>query len=333
MKNKRAKRKGLKNDTLMGYLFVAPILVLMGIWFYYPVIKSFFYSLQDINFLNPDRAKFIGFQNYVDLIKNEDFLNSMKTSFLLTAVAVPVQTVLALVIAVLLHNIKRFKAFFRTLFYLPYITSSIAVATVFMYLFVEKNGIATKALAFLGFPDTSWYANVDLALPFLIILTVWTYIGFYVVIYLAGLQSIPKEMYEAAVVDGANAFQRFIYITVPQLKPTTFLVVTSGMIFTMQIFDQPYAIARGTAPGGPAGATTTMIIYFYQQAFVYNNAGYGSAAAFVIFLIIITLSILQRRIFERDKEGIKQNKRRFGLKYKVKLKKKDKGGMEYGIEQ
>lgn len=327
MKLKSKNRRSLNNDSLTGYLFVAPILILMGIWFYYPMIKSFGYSLQDINFLNPDKAKYIGFRNYVNLITNKDFLNSIKISFLLTLVAVPIQTVLALIIAVLLNSINKLKGFFRTLYYLPYITSSIAVATVFMYLFVEKNGIATKLLALLGFQDTSWYASVDLALPFLIILTVWTYIGFYVVIYLAGLQNISKEIYEAATVDGANVFQRFISITVPLLKPTTFLVVTSGMIFTMQIFDQPYAIARGTAPGGPAGATTTMIIYFYQQAFIYNKAGYGSAAAFIIFLIIITLSIIQRRFFEDDNSMIMKKRRRIESKNVLNLNKVEKRGL------
>jgi len=285
---------------IAGILFVAPVLILMSIWFYYPMTKAFSYSLQDINFLNPSKAKFIGLDNYIDLLQNDKFLNSIKISFTLAAVAVPIQTGLALIIASLLNGINRFKGGFRTLFYLPYITSTIAVTTVFMYLFVQKSGIAVQMLSKLGFPDVSWFADVNLALPFLIILTIWTYVGFYVVIYLSGLQGIPDEVYEAAVVDGANAFQRFRYITVPMLKPTTFLVVMSGIIFTMQIFDQPFALARGTSPGGPAGSTTTMIVYFYQQAFIYNKAGYGSAAAFIIFLIIITISIIQKRFLDKE---------------------------------
>ncbi|MCY6369519.1 carbohydrate ABC transporter permease [Clostridium ganghwense] len=301
-KNKRKFWTYKRSESLAGYLFVIPILLLMAVWFYYPVVRSFIYSLHDINFLNPDRAKFVGFDNYVKLLHNKDFLNSLKVSFLLTFIAVPVQTILALVIATLLNSIKKFRGVYRTLYYLPYITSTIAVTTVFMYLFVEKKGIATRIMTFFGMKDVSWYADVNLALPFLIILCVWTYVGFYVVVYLSGLQSIPNEIYEAARVDGANVFQRFWYVTVPMLKPTTFLVVTSGIIYTMQIFDQPYAIARGSNPGGPAGATTGMIIYFYQQAFIYNKAGYGSAAAFIIFLIIITFTIIQKLVFEKKEE-------------------------------
>lgn len=297
---KRSKSKLQRPEEITGMLFVAPVLILMGIWFYYPMAKAFIYSLHDISFLNPDNAKFIGFDNYFKLMHNDKFLNSIKISFALSAIAVPMQTCLALVIASMLNGIKRFKGGFRTLYYLPYITSTIAVTTVFMYLFVQKTGLAVKFLSKFGFSDVSWFADVNLALPFLIILTVWTYVGFYVVIYLTGLQSIPNEVYEAAVVDGANPIQRFFYITVPMLRPTTFLVVMSGIIFTLQIFDQPFAIARGTSPGGPAGATTTMIVYFYKQAFVFNKAGYGSAAAFIIFLIIISISIVQKKFLDKE---------------------------------
>lgn len=288
------------SSKFVGYLFVAPILIFMGIWFYYPLIQSFVYSFQDISFLNPDAAKFIGLQNYTEMLKDSDFWGALKNSAIITAVAVPLQSVIALLIAVGLNKITRLKTTFRTLFYLPYITSTVAVTTVFMYLFMQQDGIATKFFTLFGMEDVSWYASTKYALPFLILITVWTYVGFYVVVYLGGLQNIPYDIYESGMVDGANAWQRLRYITIPMLKPTTFLVLTSGLIYAMQLFDQPYALARNGSLGSPAGATSTIVIYFYSQAFSFNRAGYGSAAAFIIFALIILLTIIQKRFVKED---------------------------------
>ncbi len=288
------------SSKFVGYLFVAPILIFMGIWFYYPLLRSFVYSFQDISFLNPDAAKFIGLQNYTEMLKDDDFWGALKNSAIITVIAVPLQSVIALLIAVGLNKITRLKTTFRTLFYLPYITSTVAVTTVFMYLFMQQDGIATKFFTLFGMEDVSWYASTKYALPFLILITVWTYIGFYVVVYLGGLQNIPYDIYESGMVDGANAWQRLRYITIPMLKPTTFLVLTSGLIYALQLFDQPYALARNGSLGSPAGATSTIVIYFYSQAFSFNRAGYGSAAAFIIFALIILLTVIQKRFVKED---------------------------------
>lgn len=288
------------SPVFVGYLFVAPILILMGIWFYYPLLRSFIYSFQDISFLNPAAASFVGFKNYTEMLKDSDFWGALNNSFLLTLIAVPLQTAISLLLAVGLNQIIRLRTLFRTLYYLPYITSTVAVTTVFMYLFMQQEGIATRFFALLGMDDVSWYASVKYALPFLIIITVWTYVGFYVVVYLGGLQNIPYDLYEAGMVDGASAWQRLYYITIPMLKPTTFLVMTSGLIYAMQLFDQPYALARNGSLGSPAGATSTIVIYFYSQAFNFNRAGYGSTAAFIIFIIIIGLTLLQKRFVKED---------------------------------
>lgn len=297
----RSRLYGLGNSsTFVGYLFVAPILILMGIWFYYPLLQSFIYSFQDISFLNPDAATFVGLDNYIEIMKDKDFWTALSHSFLLTVVAVPLQAILALVIAVNLNKVLRFKGLFRTLYYMPYITSTIAVTTVFMYLFMQQEGIATQFLTWFGFPDVSWYANVKYALPFLMILTIWTYTGFYMVVYLGGLQTIPNDIYEAGLVDGANGWQQFWKLTVPMLKPVTYLVIMSGIINVMQLFDQPYALARNGSLGSPAGATSTIVTYFYSQAFSFNRSGYGSAAAFIVFALIIGLSFLQRRFMKEE---------------------------------
>ncbi|MDG0790039.1 sugar ABC transporter permease [Cohnella ginsengisoli] len=288
------------SPVFVGYLFVAPIILLMACWFYYPLLRSFIYSFQDINFLNPSAARFIGLDNYKAILHDPDFWNAFRNSAILTVIAVPVQTMLALVIAVGLNKGIRMKGLFRTLYYMPYITSTIAVTTVFMYLFMQKDGMATRFFHLFGLQDVSWYASVTYALPFLIILTVWTYVGFFVVVYLGGLQTIPEDVYESSKVDGANAWQQFWKITVPMLKPTTFLVLMSGIIYVMQVFDQPYALARNGSLGSPAGATSTIVVYFYSQAFNFNRAGYGSAAAFIIFAVIVIVTMIQKRFTRED---------------------------------
>ncbi|TJY42654.1 sugar ABC transporter permease [Cohnella pontilimi] len=287
------------SPIFVGYLFVAPILLLMGIWFYYPLLRSFLYSLQDVSFLNPSAAHFIGLDNYKAILHDPDFWNALRNSAWLTVIAVPAQTLIALVIAVGLNKVIRLRGVFRTLYYVPYITSTVAVTTVFMYLFMQREGIATRFFHLFGLQDVSWYASMTYALPFLTILTVWTYVGFYVVVYLGGLQTIPADVYESSTVDGANGWQQFWKITVPMLKPTTFLVLTSGIIYVMQVFDQPYALARNGSLGSPAGATSTIVVYFYSQAFSYNRAGYGSAAAFIIFVLIVIATMIQKR-FTRE---------------------------------
>jgi ABC-type sugar transport systems, permease components len=288
------------SSVFVGYLFVAPIILLMACWFYYPLLRSFLYSFQDINFLNPSAARFIGLDNYKGILQDPDFWNAFRNSALLTVIAVPLQSMIALIIAVGLNKVIRMKGVFRTLYYMPYITSTIAVTTVFMYLFMQQDGIATRFFHLFGLKDVSWYASVTYALPFLIILTVWTYVGFYVVIYLGGLQTIPSDVYESSKVDGANVWQQFWKITVPMLRPTTFLVLTSGIIYVMQVFDQPYALARNGSLGSPAGATSTIVVYFYSQAFSYNRAGYGSAAAFIIFTLIVAATLIQKRFTRED---------------------------------
>ena len=282
-------------EALTGYLFVLPILVLMIIWFYYPVISTLRHSFTDAHMLRMDTAEWVGFDNFGELLKDTLFLKSLGVSLILTAVVVPVQTALAMLIAVALNSLRRGKAVLRAIYYLPYITSPVAVATVFSYLFIQ-NGVATNFLSFFGLPNVAWHSNVEMALPFLIILVIWSYVGFFTVIYLAALQGIPVSLYEAARVDGASSVQQFFKITIPMLKPTTSLVIMSGVIYALQIFEQPFSLARGQSLGFPAGATSTMTIFFYSQAFRFYKVGYGSAAAFIIFLIVITFSLIQNKL-------------------------------------
>lgn len=288
------------SDAFIGLLFVVPFVVLWVVWFFIPLIESFSRSFQDANFISLETASFIGLGNYLELFSDRDFFRAITNSVLLVAVAVPVQTLLALLFAMALNQNIPGKGFFRTLYFLPYVTSPIAVATVFMILFTQGNFFSVL-MSFIGFPDTTWTANLSLALPFVMILYVWQQAGFFMVIYLAGLQGIPRELYEACQVDGANALQKFKHVTLPVLRPVTSFVVTVGIIYAFQIFDQVAAISRYGQLGSPAGRTSTLISYFIQVGIREMEIGLGSASVVVFFLLILGVTIIQRKLLkERD---------------------------------
>lgn len=288
------------SDTFIGLVFVAPFVALWVAWFFIPLIESFLRSFQDANFISLESARFIGLKNYFELFEDRNFFRAITNSILLVAVAVPIQTLLALLFAMALNREIPGKGFFRTLYFLPYVTSPIAVATVFMILFTQGNFFSVL-MSFIGLPDTTWTANLSLALPFIMILYIWQQAGFFMVIYLAGLQGIPRELYEACQVDGANALQKFLHITVPVLRPVTSFVVTVGIIYAFQIFDQVAAISRYGQLGSPAGRTSTLITYFIQVGIREMEIGLGSASVVVFFLLILGVTMIQRKLLkERD---------------------------------
>lgn len=293
-------RKISDSDAFIGLMFIAPFVALWIVWFFVPLIESFTRSFQDANFISLENASFIGLDNYIALFRDRNFFRAITNSILLVAVAVPIQTILALLFAMALNREIPGKGFFRTLFFLPYVTSPIAVATVFMILFTQGNFFSVL-MSVIGFPDTTWTADLSLALPFVMILYVWQQVGFFMVIYLAGLQGIPRELYEACQVDGANALQKFLNVTVPAIRPVTSFVVTVGIIYAFQIFDQVAAISRYGQLGSPAGRTSTLITYFIQVGIREMNIGLGSASVVVFFLLILGVTLIQRKLLkERD---------------------------------
>lgn len=289
------------SDSFVGYLFALPFLLLWLIWFFYPFLQSFLISFQNFDFSQMDKAHYIGLDNYINLLKfsNTEFYEAVWHTVLIVLVAVPVQTVLALIIAIALNqNMIRFKGFFRTIYIIPNITSGIAAATIFMILF-RKDWLFSKAFSLFGFPNETWTANTKLALLFIIILYIWQQVGFYMIVYLAGLQTVPRELYEAATVDGASSFRRFLYVTIPMLRPVNFFAVALGTIQAFQIFDQIAAISRYGALGSPAGSTTTLITYFFTHGISYpDEMGLGCASVIVFLFIIIGITYLQRKLLD-----------------------------------
>nr|WP_232228331.1 sugar ABC transporter permease [Paenibacillus sp. J14] len=285
------------SDLTLGWLFTLPFLLLWAWWFLYPFIQSFVRSFQDANFASLDQAKFIGLSNYVEILHDREFFRALLHSLEIVVVSIPLQTILGLFLALLVNQKLKGKGIFRTVFFLPYITSQIAITTVFMMLF-KQGTFLTNFFGSLGFGNVTWYADTKYALLFVCILFIFQQAGFTMIVYLSGLQEIPKDLYEASEIDGASKWNKFRYITVPSLKPVTFFIVSVSTIAGFQIYDQIAAISRYGSLGTPAGATSTVVTYFYQHGIRYMNIGYGSAAVVLFFIIIMLITYLQKKFLD-----------------------------------
>lgn len=295
MGKKKRNIKYNRHEVTTAICFLAPAVFLWGFWFLIPAAKSMRLSFYDYSFIVPEDTRFVGWSNYIRLFGDPDFLKALQHTFILAVLVVILLAVLAFFIAVLLDGKVRGKTFFRTVYYMPYVISSVAVSIFFMYFFV-KDGIGTKLFALFGADNTTWFTSTKYALYLIVIIYVWQQIGFYMILYIGGLQNISGELYEAARIDGANRRHCLRYITVPLVKPTTYLVVTLGMINAFQIFDQIAAISKNSPLGSPAGSTSTVVTFLYSQSFSYMNMGYGSAAAMVLVVIIFVLSLVRNFI-------------------------------------
>ncbi len=291
----KGKSKLKAQENIAGLILVAPVVILMLIFVIGPAIYSFSLSFQDYNLLKPQEAIFIGLENYIDVLKDEAFHQAVWNTIRYTIVVVPVQTVIAMLLATVANQNIRGKTFFRVAYYVPAVTSAVAVGAMFMFLF-NTNGIANQFLSIFGFTPVSWFTDPSLALPLAMLMAIWSTVGTQMLVFLAGLQDIPGEVYEASKIDGANGIQSFWYVTIPLLKEKTMFVLVVGSIGTLQMFDQAFIISGGQ--GGPLGSTTTVVLYLYNKAFGENRLGYGSSVAIILFLFIFTLTCLQRYFFE-----------------------------------
>lgn len=301
----RTKKKKIKeavswDEKRAGLLFMLPAAICWVLWFLIPFVQSVQLSFFDYSYLKPDERVFIGLQNYIQMFQDPKFILALKNTILFVAVTVPVMAVVSLGLAIILNSKFRGRSVFRTIYFIPYTIAGVAVATVFMYLFV-KGGAVQSVLTKIGFPDVTWYANVKLTMPFIGILFIWQLVGFYMIYYLSGMQTISESVYEAARIDGAGKWQIFRYVTLPLLKPTTYLVVVYSIIQAFQIFDQIAAVTSASGGlGSPAGATNTLLTYFYLNSFKYYKVGYGCAIAVVLFFIILLVSLIQKKLSGSD---------------------------------
>jgi multiple sugar transport system permease protein len=273
---------------------MTPAILVLVSFVVLPIVWAVFLSVHRVQLLGGIDYDFIGFRNFTRLLADERVWIALKNTAEYVAIVVPTQTVLALFLAVTLNSGIRGKNWWRILYFLPTVTSSAVLTLIFMWIY-NTDGLLNDFLAFLRLPTYNWLGDPAVALKGIMIMNIWSTAPFYMVIYLAALQDIPQSLYEAAELDGANGWQKFIYVTIPMLKPVTFFVVAMGIIGTFQLFDQSYIFSNGN--GGPNNATLTVVLLIYQAVFRNLQMGYGAAIAFLLAVVIIAITLIQRRLF------------------------------------
>ncbi|MCK0473208.1 carbohydrate ABC transporter permease [Halalkalibacter sp. APA_J-10(15)] len=289
-KKKNGDHFGGWRENLAGWLFIGPMLIGTSILVIFPILASLALSFSDWNIVaGYANARFVGFANFIDLFKNDVFLKSLGNNFIIL-ISIPITLIVSLAIATIINKYIYFKDVFKVIFFMPFISSIVAVAVVFRVLFHPTNGPINQFLMAIGVNNPpGWIADISFALPSVMIIMIWTGIGFNLIIYLAGLQNIPKQLYEAAQIDGASAWYQFTKITIPLVSPTTFLLFVTGIISSFKIFDLIIVLTNG----GPANSTNVPVVYLYQKAFLELKAGYASSVALVIFVIVLIITYIQ----------------------------------------
>jgi multiple sugar transport system permease protein len=309
-------RRRVKSQLPAALLLLAPALLILGIFHFFPLLYAFYISLHKWRFVNQG---FVGLDNYQAALTSDALWLSLANTAFFVIMVVPTTMILALILSVMLFQRVRFLAAFRTIYFLPYITSSVAAAGVWAWIFNPQYGIANQMLRMTGIGPQRWLQEPSgilalaagrfgillpgwahgpsLALVSIATMTIWSYLGFEIVIFLVGLSNIPAETYEAARVDGANPWQVVRSISIPLLSPSILLISIVTTIGSFQEFNRIYQMSTGanvgTRPGGPLGATQTLVVLVYNEFYQSLHVGYGAAIAFVLFLILLLLSLIQ----------------------------------------
>lgn len=290
------KKQGVR-EAIAGYSFMVPTILVMGTFVVMPIIYALFLAFNKVRILGEFSYRWIGFKNFIRMASDERVWIALKNTAEYVIIVVPIQTILALVLALILNSSIRGKNFFRIIFFLPTVTSSAVLTLIFMWIY-NSNGLLNNFLAFFGLPTYNWIGDPSVALKSIMLMNIWSTAPFYMVIYLAALQDIPQSLYEAATIDGANRFDQFISITLPLLRPVTFFIVVMGIIGTFQLFDQSYIFSGGS--GGPNNSTLTVVLLIYQYAFKSLDMGYAAALALMLAGVIMIATLIQRQFFKEE---------------------------------
>jgi len=293
--------KNLNRSSVWAYIFCAPFIIGYFLFSLFPIMYSFFISFFDWNGVG-DKL-FVGVKNYITIFTRDPlFYKSLTNTLLIMLMSTPVEIILGMLLAVVLFNMKKGKSFFQTANFLPYITTPVAIGFIFAYLFDWNNGYVNLVLIKIGILHEGiyWLQEPATARMVVALMIIWKYLGYFMTIYLAGMTSIPEEIYEAAKVDGANPFKTFIKITLPLLKNITAFLLVTSVIGGLQMFDEPsllYSWGERSYVGGPDNSVLTVVWKFYNDAFKSDSMlGYGSAISFSLFAIIIVFSFISYRI-------------------------------------
>lgn len=289
----------MKSETRAALLFLAPAMVLLSLFFFVPVIAGLALSLTDFDLYtlgDSSNIRLVGLRNYRDLLGSGIFWTAFGNTMYFALVGGPLTVAVSLAAALLVNSkLTRFKSLFRTIYFAPVVTTLVAVAIVFKYIYHPRFGMLNRFLDTLGLGQPDWLGNPRLAMFAIIILSVWRGFGYTMIIFIAGLQQIPEELYEAARLDGAGAWRQFRHVTLPMLAPTFLFVGVVVAIAQLQIFAEPYVMTRG----GPLNSTVTMVMLMYEQGFKFWEMGYAAAVVFVLFLVIGTATLLQIKLQDK----------------------------------
>jgi len=276
--------------------FLAPALIPILVFFFIPSLAALALSFTDFDIYslsNLHFARFVGLKNYINLFNDPLFRKAMGNTFYFMLVGGPLSVAASLGSALLVNSkLMKFKGLFRTIYFAPVVTTLVAVAIVWRFIYHPRFGLLNYLLGFIGIHPIDWLGDPFWAMPAIILMSVWKGFGYNMVIFVAGLQNIPDELYEAARIDGAGAWRQFRDITLPMLLPTTLFISVITMINSFQLFAEPYVMTQG----GPLNSTLSIVLLMYQQGFRWWNMGYSAAIAFVLFGIILIGSLLQSRL-------------------------------------
>ncbi len=288
-----------KKLTLTPYLFLAPALLATAVFVAYPILAVVYYSFTDYSVVTP--PQWIGLKNYQQLLGDANFWLSLRNSFIYLIVT-PILIVLSVTLAIIVNRALRGISVFRALYYVPVISGTIAIGICWRWLFNANGGLINGLLMWLGFikDPVQWLTQPSYTLPIAMAMTIWTGIGYYMVVFLAGLQNISEELYDAASIDGCNSFQKHWHVSIPGLRPQMVFVAVISSLAALEVFTEIFVLTGST--GGVLNSGYTMVFYLWRQAFVLSHAGYASTIAIVLLVITLAFSILNIRMLERNAE-------------------------------
>jgi ABC-type sugar transport system permease subunit len=287
-------RKMKKNFNLAPYLMIAPYVLHFLIFITFPVLFSFFLMFNQWNIISP--MKFVGFQNFYKLLNDAQFFRSLLNTLIFLVIHIPLQIIIALAFAVLLNQKIRFIGFFRAAYFLPVVVSGVVVTILWQQLYGYETGLLNRMLAGMGIQKVGWLTNPAIAMASIALMATWKNVGLYIVLFLAGLQTVPQYLYESADLEGASAWQKFRYITLPMINPTMFMVVILSTIGGFSLFIEPYVMTGG----GPLNSTLSAVLYIYKEGFFYYHMGYASTLGFFFAGVILLVIFIQKRYVEKE---------------------------------
>ncbi len=288
------KKKGFKK-RIFPYLMVSPYLIHLFLFIVFPVIFSLVLTFHKWNIISS--MEYVGFDNFIRLFQDRLFLKAIINTIIFLLVHIPLQIVVALVLAYLLNKKIMMRGFFRAAFFLPVVISGVVVTILWQQLFAYDSGLLNKILMDMGAGKVGWLTNKNMAMTSIALMATWKNVGLYVILFLIGLQTVPQMYYEAADVEGASSWQKFRYITLPSINPTIFMVTILSTIGGFSLFIEPYVMTGG----GPLNSTLSAMLYIYKQAFEYYHMGYSATLGVFFAMIIMLVVVIQKYTIENEK--------------------------------